>query len=205
MSEPLDELAEPLQRLEAACARYDAGNRAEAITIARALRAIFHPGPESTSLARRLAARHPRMLSTASKLPKGRRERHWPGLISWSLNPAASLFECAPKLDATRKEHRDVSLTYWWGEEPIYQSGSQKIRRRDLVLLAANQGGGDRVDPKLPGSYSWLVDGSGWKMTIYPERGPEREVLLHHGDLASLRQIGHEVLHSPELLALAEG
>jgi hypothetical protein len=194
MSDYRSELDAQLRSLGESCARFDAGDRAAALGLAAPLRAIFHMDPTAPPLLSHLGSRYIKLLSTAAKNPKGRPLRYWPALVGWSLDAAQSAFVCVPKLDATRKADHPVSFSFWWDEETIYQHYHVKVRRRDLALS---------TDARAPGRYPWLADGTPWKATLRPENGPEREILLYGAHLASLRQVAHEVLHSPELLKLA--
>jgi len=144
-----------------------------------------------------------RLLSTSAKKPANLSGAYWPGLIKYELDLQQSLFFCKPKLNATKAADRLVAFKFWWSEEAIYQCEYKKIRRKDLILAASNQANRTIVEPALPQDYSWLVDGSAWKVTLRPDQGPQRDVSLQHAHLAALRQIAHEVLNSPELAKLA--
>ncbi|WP_435011255.1 hypothetical protein P12x_002562 [Tundrisphaera lichenicola] len=167
------------------------------------LRAMFHQTGKSTSLMTHLGARFIRLLSTATKAPKSNPSGSWFSLVQWDLDPAFSIFRCKPNFNASKPAHRDILLGDWWGSETIYQFDHKRVRRKDLVLVAANKDGAGHVDSELPPDYHWLMDGGGWKVNFRPDHGPEREITLHDAHLAVLRQIAHEVLNSRELMALA--
>jgi hypothetical protein len=198
-----DHLARQLKSLETSCREYDSGNRDEAIRMATPLRVIFHQDSHSTSLMTHLGAGFLRLLSTSTKMPKNNPSGCWFALVQWELDPQNCIFRCRPKFDATRVSHRDLLLDDWWGTDPIYRFGHKKIRRKDLVLVAADKDGGCQADSELPHDYRWLIDGAGWKMNVRPDNGPEREVVLHDAHLAALRQIAHEVFNSRAILNLA--
>jgi hypothetical protein len=196
-------LEEQLRFLETSCREYDAGRRDEAVRLATQMRIVFHDAGKSVSLLRHLKSKSINLLSTAVKNPAKNPSGYWPGLIEWELDPHNSIFACRPKFDATRQARRLVPFNYWWESETIYQFGHRRLRRGDLVLAAANKDGGAHVDARLLPDCEWLVDGSGWKMTLQPDGQPEREVRLMYAHQASIRQIAHEVLHSPEIRKLA--
>jgi hypothetical protein len=195
-------LGRQLDLIGSACRDYDGGARGAALQIGAPVAAILHAGPAGPSLLAVGKAWYIHLLSTLGKRPPGDAGRSWLGLVHWELDPGASLLLCRPKLDASRPAHRPVSSSSWWEGEAIYQHGPLKIRRRDLVLAAAGLTAGT-PDASLPAHYAHLVDGSGWKLAIKPGNDPERQIIVYEAHLASLRQIGHEVLHSPELLKLS--
>jgi hypothetical protein len=192
MNDDRAELGRRLELLERSCREYDGGRRQESATIATALRDLFHQAGGTPSLLARAGSRYIKLLSTAAGAPTSRSGGDRFGLVTWDLNPAASIFECRPKLAASKATDRFVPYTFWWDEEAIYQHGHRKVRRRDLVVQLAD-GAGD------------LIDGRGWPLVIRPAPGPEREVALHFADSAALRQIAYEALASPELRTLGEG
>jgi len=77
------------------------------------------------------------------------------------------------------------------------------INRKTLILLAANKDGGAHVDATGDSRYEKLRLGAGWKLTLNTATGPV-DVLFEHAHLAALRQLGYEVLHSEEILALVQ-
>ena len=88
----------------------------------------------------------------------------------------------------------------WWDGESIYQFGHKKIRRCDLILHLGTDG---TSAAGLPPEHRSVIDGQGWKATLNPGQGTPRDVTLHDAHLASIRQVAHEILKSPELLKLA--
>ena len=189
--------------METSCREYDSGNREEAIRLALQMRIIFHQTGSSTSLLTHMKSNFVQMLTTSAKRPAGNSSGFWPGLVQFVLDPQESIFIGQPKFDANKPAHRFVPFRFWWEEEPIYQFGHKKLRRRDLILAASNKDGGGHVDVELPADYKWVADGMGWKMTINPDNGPQREIVLQFAHLASIRQMAYEVLASPSLLKLA--
>lgn len=188
-----------LETLKTACREYDEGNRSAALRMATSFRTLFHDSKDSPSLLTQLGSHFVRLLSTAVKRPDNLTAGHWPSLVQYELNVQESLFYSKPKLNATKSADRLVAFKFWWSEEAIYQFEHKKIRRKDLVLAASFQAGDTTSH-----DYSWLVSGSGWKVTLRPDQGPQRDVTLQDAHLATLRQIAHEVLNSPELLKLAK-
>jgi hypothetical protein len=194
-----DQLDQQLQALETASRAYDSGERAAALRLADPLRVLFHQGKGAASLLSELRGRYIHMLSTAGETPRHNPPKYAPKLVSWSLNPGESIFECAPKFAASKKQDRFVPFTFWWEGEAIYQFEHVTVHRKDLVLHAANLLSEGAVEETFPVRHRSLLDGDGWLATIRPAGGAERDVLVYHGHLASLRQIAHEVLNSPSI------
>src|SRR4051812_31307301 len=116
-------IAEQLRSIEAACAAYDAGDRAAAARLAASFRALFHPSAGSPAP----VSRYLKLLSTCGKRPGPDRGGSWAPLIGWDLDLRESAFVCLPKLGAARPAHRFVTLDQWWEAEPIYQSHPLKF------------------------------------------------------------------------------
>lgn len=195
-------LQQQLVLLETLCRRYDAESRDDAIPMAAPMTAIFHHSGWMTSLLTLLGKRHISLLSTCTKKPENSTGTSWQGLVAWELNPQTMVFDCVPKFDSTKKTHRSVKVDYWWDSEAICQVEHVKVRRRDLVLHAANLGGEAHVQETFPAQNRWLLEGNGWRTMFRPAQGPEREIVLYHALPAALRQIAHEVLNSPELRSI---
>jgi len=108
--------------------------------------------------------------------------------------------EFAPKLDTARTTSF-VAFGNWWRYEKVYLIGALDLNRRDLVLGAVNKDGGAHVAQSLDPRYEALLNGADSKMTLNLPQGDE-DIPFRFGHLSALRQMGHEVLHSPALLYL---
>ncbi len=125
--------------------------------------------------------------------------RRWSTVRWCPRNPSSS----APKLGTPRNK-RFVAYDFWWNGDCVYLSGQTKLKRRDLVLHAASRAEGATRAEELPESYPLLIEGNPWRALTRRPGMADSEVAVYHGHLASLRQVAHEVLNSPELRALAE-
>ena len=76
-----------------------------------------------------------------------------------------------------------------------------RLTRKDLVLAAANKDGGAHVDSILDPGYEMVLSGAGWLMTTR-EGGLVKNFAFKHGHVSALRQMGYEILNSPDVLAL---
>lgn len=197
-----EQLRKQIDFLRTSCDLYDAGKKDEAIRIANALRIIFHDTRSSTSLLKHLNAGAIRLLSTCEDIRAN--AQFWANLTDIELDPAHGRAEFRPKL-ATDRSKRPVGRYRWWSDEIIYLIVPHKIKlnRRDLVLGAANKDGGAHVDQHLAPDYEAILEGAGWMMTTY-ENEVVRNIPFKYGHLAALRQIGYEVLDSPDIVRLQQ-
>ena len=76
------------------------------------------------------------------------------------------------------------------------------MTRKSLVLAVADKDGGAHVDATLNPDYTVIKSGAGLFAMFQPAGGNPVEIPLESHSVATLRQIGYEVLHSPDLLAL---
>ncbi len=201
-------LIEQLDFLESSCRLYDDGKLHEAIRIAQALRVLFHTTNVSTSILTHLNAESIQLLSSAKAAPG---QHEWCSLVetSW-IAGLGNPFLAKPKLDGALPG-QFIPFVEWRGKERVWFTRGST--RRDFVLWAANKDGGSHVDDKIPLNYEEAKSGSGFgiKVTaIIDDEGrstpipPEQQEVkqLENMHLACLRQIGFEVLHSPDLLKL---
>jgi hypothetical protein len=187
------ELAKQLRFLEASCAEFDRGNEDEGVRIATALAIIFHNSGSSKSLLAHLNATRIQLLSTSSQLTHA----IIGNLTTLNIDVATAEARFHPKRDSGLRKYLRFGI--WWDHEMIFLKESQKICRRHLVLAARNKDGGAHVDAYLDPDYEWLVDGAGWGMTHSRGDIVIQEWTFRSAHLASIRQIGHEVLNTPSI------
>ncbi|MBA2518914.1 MAG: hypothetical protein H0V24_04565 [Chloroflexia bacterium] len=195
------QLARQLRFIQTSCAAYDQGEVDEGIRIAAALRIVFHDTKSSTSLMTHLRENTIDVLSTCDA-PKPSQQM-FAGMTNIELDPPRRRMEWVPKYAVPYG--RLVPFNKWWFQEIVYLSKAEtlEITRGDLVLGAANKDGGAHVDVKLEPRYEHVLQGLGWSMTVNPDGEPPVHVPCRHGHLSALRQMGYEVLHTPDLLKLA--
>ncbi len=182
------------------CNAYDLGLRAEAIRVAVAARVLFHDARSSRSLIRRHLGREDlRLRSTA--VPTSGHGAHFPGFIG--LEPDHCSFR--PFLDDSPRDEQ-VDLDTWWSGEPILKLSTSEefVTRRRLVLAASNRDGGAHVDTRRTADYERLEAGLGIQMDVGRTDGTRSLITLRFANLAALRQIGHEILTSKDLIEIAE-
>jgi hypothetical protein len=213
--DPQKHLARQLRFLENSCSLYDEGAHDEAIRIATVARVLFHHTHDpisqrrgSRSLLSLLGATKIRLLSTCTKPEdRGRFPGYNDRISTWQRNLTEiaisfdpGTLEMVPKLgDAA--DAKMIRFPTWWDRQIVYAftfNGQRiSLHRRDLICIAANQDGGAHVDPQLDHKYQALECGGHMSMGSGAARIP-----LANAHLAALRQIGYEILHSPELTAL---
>jgi hypothetical protein len=202
-------LGRQLGFIERSCRDYDAGHKDEAIRIATSLRVLFYDTnnskSKSKSLLTHLKAKQIKLLATIAdfdsnpvyQLTLGFKGTF--GKDDWSAFP---LLDRAPS-------QRFIPYQDWWEKEALFRRmGDFAITRRQLVCSAANQDGGAHVDRELDPQYERVIGGfikmKFWQndeTTNLPIGEPDVfDVRCTH--VAALRQLGYEVLNSPELTNL---
>lgn len=192
------QLEKQIQFLRNSCDAYDKGEKNEAVRIAVALRTIFHQTDKSTSLLTHLN-RFPTVLSTCEIIPPGK--FFWPNLTKLHFSPVQEFAEYIPKLD-TALTKNFIPYRTWWGNETVYLLGSMNIKRKDLVLSAANKDGGAHVDSSYNIEYETVLNGVGWSIDVNRPDGTNVKLPFKNGHLAAIRQMGYEILNSSNLLNL---
>lgn len=203
-SDPRTQLDEQLRALESACRAFDEGDATAADQIAAALVALFQPTGTAPSLLGRAGGTYARLASSIPKPPHPQ-DFFLPLVnVSQSLGSAggyvvqastgpAGLTEpprCRPPLGRV-STFRQVQAPDWWKTEPAALLDHSKLTRRDLALSAL----ADEAQPTR--------DGRPLKLQATLAYGATLEVPWPAARGAALRQVGHEVLGSLELLTLA--
>ncbi len=179
------ELRKQINFIKTSCKEYDAGHVNEAIRIAAALRIVFHETKRSHSIIHRTPVKH--ILSTVSIKGKDVLIDLNCGLV-FIIRKAGN-----PPKFSNGPIKRIVPVIDWWENEPVYDhKESGIISRKKLVLMAADKDGGAHVDDTLDPEYESIVRGEPWQA-----KSP-----IENGHLASLRQIGYEILNTPEILSV---
>ena len=184
--------------LERSCASYDAGHKDEAIRIATIIRVLVHNTKASTSLLKHLNATTINLLSTTTE--PSPQTVSFVGLGMMRVGGGKS--EYFPQLGDGPPINQPVPMSKWWDQVVMVLNG-QRISRRDIVLAAANKDGGAHVDSKLSAEYEALAKYGAVGTFVYQTQGQRVEAPIQDAHLVSLRQLGYELLHSPELLKLA--
>ena len=104
----------------------------------------------------------------------------------------------APLGDVPPPGPHPVALQVWL-EEIVFRAGDHAVSRHELFKWAANKDGGAHVDLNLPAAYrAYSRPGAIGSVSVGGQTFP-----LEDAQLVALRQLGWEVLSSPETVALA--
>jgi hypothetical protein len=198
-------LRDQLTFLCSSCASFDAGNKREAVRIATIVRILLHDSRKSSvSLLTHLGAKESVSLSSSVEGEPHPSAPFMTTMVRTTFRVDAegkgSTVYGAP-LDA--RYLLPMPVDAWWNQV-VYILGQVRCTRKSLVLDAADKDGGAHVDAALAPDYATIATTGerGWwhyKQPNDPD-GPSYPVRDIH--LFYLRQIGFEVMNSPELLAL---
>ena len=189
-----DRLWRQLGYLARSCDSVDQGSLDEAIRIAAVIRILIHQTGTSTSLLTYLNATDMHLLTTCSHMPALEDVLVGFGLGAMDNAKYFATLERAPC-------RRMVPVGEWWNEVVYVLGMGIRLTRRDIVLDAANKDGGAHVDRNLTPEYEKLT--SFLQIGSWAGNG-EREWRDANMHFAALRQMGYELLNSPELLMQAE-
>jgi hypothetical protein len=193
------QLRKQLGFLWRSCDAYDRGHTDEAVRIAAVIRVLIHDTPKSTSLLNHLGALHINLCSTVSNLDHST-SVFLSGMGRLRITSTGSTWTAAIDCSAI---DRQVPLPDWWNQV-VYILGTVRAKRKDLVLGAANKDGGAHVDSSLSEEYETLMTTGerGW-FHYSPTGDPNTFKPVMDTHLIYIRQMGFELLQSPELLDLA--
>lgn len=186
----LDEQLELLSRLADA---YDTGNTLMAKPMATCIRILVHDTLKSHSLLSQLGLKSGKFLSTAvpkEDKPNMVRVGSYSALLAIASGSKSGY---TPYLDDLPfGQTRMLNFDDYWHEEIFTDANSNSFTRKDIVLYVANQDGGAHVDPELEKKYIELTrqNSLGWKVSNDGRNWTD----LTGAELASIRQIGHELL-----------
>ena len=203
MNNPVDfkaHLAKQLSFLQGSCQSYDAGFVDEGIRIATVIRVLIHQTGVSTPLLKHLMANTINLLSTTFEPSQQTVLFMGMGM----MKVGGSKGEYFPHLgNGPRNEL--VPVSKWWDQVITVLRRTHRLTRKEIVLAAANQDGGTHVDSKLTAGYAALAKDGAIGSFVY---GPQEKLEvqpIQNAHLVSLRQMGYELLHSPELTGLCNG
>ncbi len=200
--ELLDQLRRQIGFLERSCQGFDDGFVDEAIRIAVSIRILLQNTRNQTSLLTLLGER--------VKLLSSTEEPHPDAILAVGGLSFTRLTQGDAGLTAFHKPvlsessfYAEIDVAVWWNQTIQILPDSTKINRKLIVLSAANKDGGAHVDPKLNKEYQQLIDGVSHIVT-YDNGIPIKRVPIPDSHFTDLRQLGYEVLHSPDILKLVQ-
>lgn len=182
------------------CGGFDAGFHDEAIRIATSARVLVHQTKQSTSLLKHLNATTIKLLSTCETVGpetvvyKGMGLLTFSGVSGWTYLPTLG----------TGPVKQYLPVSKWWDQEVMVHH-PVRLTRRKIVLAAANQDGGAHVDSKLDAEYETLKSTGFAGSVSFTNLNGTTTTPLERSHFVCLRQIGYELLNSPELHACTGG
>lgn len=189
-----DHLRRQLGYIQKSCEAYDAGDDAEALRVATALRILIHQTMNSDSLLSQMGINNIiRLLSTIK--PVSATEGVADGVSV--LSPRGNRL-VHPSLGSSG--HSEFLAVDDWWNQAVFSRENKTITRKDMVLLGANKDGGAHVDKRIGGKGKMLREGGFWVDGVI--RGKAIDMGDFH--LVGLRQFGYEILNSPDLVRSAQ-
>jgi hypothetical protein len=184
------DLSEQLKFLETSANLYDQGSESEAKRMAIALRILLydHDRCNSKSLLGQLGLKNNKFLDTAIENTSNVPTAHC-ALVHILF--AGKKTQYVALLDDMPGKMTDCDS--WWKGVIFEDNEGNKISRRDIILTMADQDGGAHVDPCINRYYSRLKNGQSLGHAYSNGSGWSN---MQGAELASVRQITHEVLKS---------
>jgi hypothetical protein len=191
-----EHLKEQIEFLILSSQSYDNGYESEAKRLAVVCRVLLHDTDKSHSLLKLLNRKNIHLYDSSYRYASKNLLPHW-GLIALRQHNSPygdSYTKFIPLLEDVPPYQRKGKRSFknWWTKEIILEDSEKNpFTRRDLVLGLANKDGGAHVDPKLSHKYGNLIhkNATGWVNGNDVKSTP-----IFGGELASMRQIAHEVL-----------
>jgi hypothetical protein len=196
-------LRDQLTFISTSCGLFDAGNKREGVRIATNVRILLHDTRSAVSLLTHLDAKQRITLSTSVE-----GEPHPNAVFMTTMVRSTFRVEADGKGTAVYGAQLDpkyllpMPVDAWWNQV-VYVLGKVRCTRKSLVLDAADKDGGAHVDATLAPNYATMATTGerGWWHYSQPN-DPSNSQPVRDVHLIYLRQIGFEIMNSPDLLAL---
>ena len=202
-------LATQLRFIQRSCEVFDQGHWDEAIRIATQLRIILNPGGgNKKSLLQHLGINWQiKLLSTCHGASPGTLLYQGMGSFEYKSDGVNVSMRFYAPLGDTPVAY-EMKAQEWW-DQIVYvlppetaDKPSLVLRRKDIILTAANKDGGAHFDAMLTPEYEQLAaPGAVGEWVSVIDRVEQRTPIIG-AHFVCLRQMGYEVLHSPEFLDL---
>lgn len=182
-------LREQLIMLRDSCQKFDSGEEFYAKPIALQLRILLHHQGQSRSLLEQMGLRNVRFLDTAGAI-NPRNLLTSSNLIGIRHDNQGNV-TYMPLFDGVGLS-KQIPFPHWWGEPVIKDNNGRLMNRRQLILSVADQDGGAHIDAELDSMFHAFSRGNslGWLIGD----GERLRQMEGRPDLASIRQIAHEVV-----------
>jgi len=185
-------LEEHLAFLRASGDAFDHGHDGEAKRLAVSLRVLLHETKGSRSLLGQLGLRRGDFYDISFPDPVGNTLPHVGLAIVASRLGEVPRF--AAPLDDMPIPPLRIPFDQWWAAPVLRAKNDETLTRRQLVLAVANQDGGAHVDSALDETYARLSRDNELGFSAVNAAG--ERLAMKGAELASVRQIAHEVLRT---------
>jgi len=191
-----NQLKRQISFLQRSVASYDDGYTDEAIRIAVTIRVLIHQTKNSTSLLSHLNSTHIKLRSSTIGDLLG--ADFFFGLGCLTVGSSGMMY--APLLN--QEIRYTLSVQDWWDQIVYVVDPNKRISRKIIILTAANQDGGAHVDSSLNSEYAELSKSGSLGTFSKTVDGIEQYEDIEDAHFVAIRQMGHELLNSEELMAL---
>ena len=172
---------------------YDDGNNIIAKSMATTIRVLVHDTNSSISLLTQLNKKNGKFYDSTVDINNIKNNG---GKIIGSFSNLANIGiegKYIPMLDDPITPEGFVDFDNYWNKVVILDKDRNEHTRKDLVLNISNKDGGAHVDSKVSQKYYDLIKQNSLGITV--KKG-ESEKVLENIELASVRQIAHEILRT---------
>lgn len=194
----IKQLRRQLGFISRSCEMYDNGYKDEAIRIATAIRVLIHSTGSSTSLLKHLNKTDIKLLTSTPEvtLPD---THSFVGLGRARVYQDKTKTEYYPTLgDSYPGAYSYIGMDTWWNQMVMILD-EKHITRKNIVLGAANKDGGAHVDSSLTDKYATLANYHSIGPLSFDFKNNRAQLPIEDAHFVTLRQMGYELLNSPEL------
>lgn len=192
--------------LDRSCASYDAGYHEEGIRIASVIRVLVHQTMNSISLLNHLRVPRMPLLTTVDAIPGSASTLFFigMGMNCFGYGDSGSDAAYVPNLEHSRFKTL-LPANDWWNQVVMILDAQTRLSRKDIVCVAANKDGGAHVDEKLTKEYAQLTADGAIGGFVYRNLDGTHFEPITNAHFVCLRQMGYEILNSPDLVNMIPG
>jgi len=195
-NELMEFLSEQIHFLKESCVSYDKGMTGEAKRLAVVIRVLLHDTSHSISLLNQLDSKNILFFDTSIPFNTENLLSHQ-GLTMIINGPDGAEYipRCLAPPRPELSPQKQLEFEKWWKGTVLIDKERNEFSRKDLVLNLCDKEGGAHVDPKLDPRFAKLTrdHSMGWVYVTTEKKEPIEPI-----ELASIRQIAHEILLSLE-------
>ncbi len=199
-TELIAELQDQVVLLEQACKIYDEGVSVAAKHMSVSLRVLLHHKNRSRALLQQLKLREKHFLDSGTDIRSDDLFSQFSLCVLSAGKNADSSYAGYEARCLAQFNFDDSWLKFpkWWNKAVVKDQNGKKFTRKDLVLYMADCDGGAHVDPALDAQYDQLVKRNSLGVVFCDG---DLKLPLKGVELASIRQISHEVLETLKVKA----